>query len=111
MSIAVTGSVAVDHLATFPGLFSEQLVPGKLDQLSLSFLVEELDVRHGGVAANIAAGLARLGLRPLLVAAAGGDFDGYRARLEAAGVDTAGVLVRASAYTAQFWCTTDLAQN
>ncbi|MEC3980517.1 carbohydrate kinase family protein [Amycolatopsis sp. H20-H5] len=111
MSIAVTGSVAVDHLATFPGLFTEQLVSGKLEQLSLSFLVDRLDVRHGGVAANIAAGLARLGHRPLLVAAAGRDFGGYRARLEETGVDTTTVLVCEDAYTAQFWCTTDQAQN
>lgn len=111
MSIAVTGSVAVDHLATFPGLFSKQLVPDKLEHISLSFLVDQVDVHHGGVAANVAAGLARLGHRPLLVAAAGGDFAGYRALLEDIGVDTAGVLIRASALTAQFWCTTDRAQN
>lgn len=111
MRTAVTGSVAIDHLATFPGSFGEQLIDGALDRISLSFLVNRLDVRYGGVAANITAGLGRLGQRPLLVAAAGHDFGEYRAWLEAAGVDTAGVLVDEEAHTARFWCTTDREQN
>ena len=65
MRIAVTGSIATDHLMTFPGSFTEQLIADKLDKVSLSFLVDELDIRRGGVAANIAFGLGVLGLRPL----------------------------------------------
>jgi adenosine kinase len=73
--IAVTGSIATDYLMTFPGRFTEQLVPDQLERVSLSFLVDELEVRRGGVAANIAFGLARLGLSPLLVGAVGDDFN------------------------------------
>jgi adenosine kinase len=50
----VTGSIATDHLMVFPGLFAEQLVEGKLDKVSLSFLVDELQVYRGGIAANVA---------------------------------------------------------
>ena len=50
MRIAVTGSIATDHLMTFPGKFVEQLIPDKLDRVSLSFLVDELAIRRGGVA-------------------------------------------------------------
>ena len=52
MRIAVTGSIATDHLMTFPGSFTEQLLADKLDKVSLSFLVDKLEVRHGGVAAQ-----------------------------------------------------------
>jgi adenosine kinase len=105
--IAVTGSIATDHLMNFPGRFAEQLLPDQLANLSLSFLVDELVVRRGGVAANIAFGLARLGLHPLLVGAVGEDFADYRSWLERAGVDTTAVQVSELAHTARFVCTTD----
>jgi adenosine kinase len=111
MRIAVTGSIATDHLMVFPGSFASQLLADSLDKVSLSFLVEQLDIRRGGVAANIAFGLARLGGRPLLVGAVGSDFDGYRAWLESHGVDTSWVHVSNSKHTARFLCTTDDYQN
>jgi adenosine kinase len=110
--IAVTGSIATDYLMTFPGRFSEQLVADQLDRVSLSFLVDELEVRRGGVAANISFGLAQLGLRPLLVGAVGEDFDAdYRSWLNRHGVDTSTVRVSELKHTARFLCTTDLDQN
>ena len=90
MRIAVTGSIATDHLMTFPGRFVDQLVAGKLDKLSLSFLADSLEIRRGGVAANIAFGMGCLGIGPLLVGTVGADFADYRAWLEAHGVDTSG---------------------
>ena len=69
MKIAVTGSIATDHLMHFPGRFAEQLLADQLHKVSLSFLVDDLVVRRGGVAANIAFGMAQLGLRPVLVGA------------------------------------------
>ncbi|MPZ00034.1 MAG: carbohydrate kinase family protein, partial [Actinophytocola sp.] len=60
MRIAVTGSIATDHLMSFSGKFSDQFVADQLDHVSLSFLVEELDIRRGGVAANISFALGRM---------------------------------------------------
>lgn len=111
MQIAVTGSIATDHLATFPGRFRDSLVSDRLDSVSLSFLVDELVIRRGGVAANIAFGMARLGLRPVLVGAAGQDFGDYRSWLDGAGVDTASVHLSTLRHTARFLCTTDAEQN
>jgi adenosine kinase len=105
--IAVTGSIATDHLMTFPGSFTDQLIAEKLDKVSLSFLVDELAIRRGGVAANIAFGLGVLGLRPLLVGGAGADFAEYRGWLEDHGVSTAGVRESVIRHTARFVCTTD----
>jgi adenosine kinase len=109
--IAVTGSIATDHLMTFPGKFTDQLIADKLDKVSLSFLVDELDIRRGGVAANIAFGLGVLGLRPLLIGAVGADFADYRQWLENHGVSTAGVRESLLRHTARFVCTTDADGN
>jgi adenosine kinase len=110
VQIAITGSIATDHLMTFPGRFADSLVVEQLDRLSLSFLVQDLDVRRGGVAANIAFGLGNLGLRPLLVGAVGADFVDYRAWLERHGVDCGGVRTSELRHTARFICTTDIDQ-
>jgi adenosine kinase len=108
MRVAVTGSIATDHLMHFPGRFSEQLLADQLHKVSLSFLVDDLVVRRGGIAANIAFGMAQLGLRPALVGAVGADFDlDYRSWLDRHGVDTASVHVSDTAHTARFVCTTD----
>src|SRR5436190_18112452 len=107
MKIAVTGSIATDHLMHFPGRFAQQLLPDQLHKVSLSFLVDDLVVRRGGVAANIAFGMAQLGLRPVLVGAVGADFADYRSWLERHGVDCLSVHVSDVAHTARFVCTTD----
>jgi adenosine kinase len=104
---AVTGSIATDHLMRFPGRFADSLIGTHLDRVSLSFLVEDLVIRRGGVAANIAFGMGVLGLRPVLVGAVGTDFAGYRTWLEGHGVDCAALHVSATARTARFTCTTD----
>jgi adenosine kinase len=109
--IAVTGSIATDHLMTFSGRFAEQLLPDQLDKLSVSFLVSDLEIRRGGVAANISFGMGLLGLRPLLVGAVGPDFAEYGAWLERHGVDVSGVFVSELRHTARFVCTTDADSN
>ncbi|MFD9225582.1 carbohydrate kinase family protein [Streptomyces sp. NPDC060064] len=111
MRIAVTGSIATDHLMTFPGRFADQLVGDQLHTVSLSFLVDNLDVRRGGVGANICFGMGQLGTRPVLVGAAGADFDEYRAWLDRHGVDTGSVRISEVLHTARFVCTTDADHN
>ena len=107
MPVAITGSIATDHLMHFPGRFADQLVPEQLDRISLSFLVDDLAIHRGGSGANIAFGLGVLGQGPLLVGAVGGDFGEYRAWLEAHGVDCSAILVCDDVHTARFVCTTD----
>ncbi|WP_053727707.1 MULTISPECIES: carbohydrate kinase family protein [unclassified Streptomyces] len=111
MRIAVTGSIATDHLMTFPGRFADQLVADQLHTVSLSFLVDNLDVRRGGVGPNICFGMGQLGGRPILVGAAGSDFDEYRAWLDRHGVDTGSVRISEVLHTARFVCTTDADHN
>ena len=76
MAIVITGSVAYDYLMTFPGYFRENILPDKLDKISLSFLVDTMTRQRGGVAPNIAYTLALLGEKPMVFATAGEDFEG-----------------------------------
>ncbi|MCW1958452.1 MAG: carbohydrate kinase family protein [Mycobacterium sp.] len=107
MTIAVTGSIATDHLMRFPGRFSEQLLAEHLQKVSLSFLVDDLVVHRGGVAGNMAYAIGVLGGDATLVGAAGVDFTDYREWLESAGVNCGSVLVSDTQHTARFVCTTD----
>jgi adenosine kinase len=107
MPVLVAGSIATDHLMHFPGKFSEQLLADQLHKVSLSFLVDDLVVRRGGVAPNICYGMAQLGGEPVLIGAVGEDFDDYRAWLERHGVDCRHVYVSPLHHTARFVCTTD----
>ena len=107
MTIAVTGSIATDHLMHFPGRFGEQLLPDQLEHISLSFRVDEWVVRRGGGAANSCFGMGQLGLRPALVGAVGSDFADYRGWLERHGVDCGSIYVSEIAHTSRFVCTTD----
>lgn len=111
MPIFVTGSIATDHLMNFPGKFTDSLVAETLHKVSLSFLVDDLEIRRGGVAPNIAFGMGCLGLNPVLVGAVGSDFADYESWLQRHGVDTTGVHVSETRHTARFICTTDDEQN
>jgi adenosine kinase len=91
----------------FPGRFAEQIMPEAIHRISLSFLVDDLVVRRGGIGANIAFGMGVLGCRPVLVGAVGNDFADYQSWLERHGVDCSGVHVSEVAHTARFVCTTD----
>jgi adenosine kinase len=111
MPIVVTGSIAFDYLMSFPGKFTDHILPEHLSRVSLSFLVDSMDKRRGGCAPNIAYTLALLGERPKLMATAGRDFDEYRRWLTAAGVDTSLVKELPDTFTASFFCSTDSANN
>lgn len=111
MRLAVTGSIATDHLLTFDGRFVEQLLPDQLDKLSVVFLASDLQVRRGGTGANIAFGLGVLGQSPLLIGSVGKDVADYVTWLADHGVDTSGVRVSDTLASARFTVTTDNDQN
>jgi adenosine kinase len=108
MSIILTGSIAFDYLMSFPGYFKDHILPDHLENISLSFLVDEMVRQPGGVAANIAYTLGLLCEVPRLVATAGVDFSEYQKILDDAGVDTSGVKIIENKFTASFFVNTDL---
>ena len=109
--IVVTGSVAFDYLMTFPGKFTEHLIPDKMHRLSVSFLVDEMRRVPGGCGPNIAYGLALLGERPALLATAGKDAEEYREKLARDGVDVEWLRIQSDLFTASFFVSTDQDQN
>jgi adenosine kinase len=111
MDIIVTGSIAYDYLMRFPGRFTDHLMREKLDQVSLSFLVDDMSKHWGGNGANIAYTLALFGEHPKVFATAGRDFGDYRLWLERVGVDCSLVQQLEDVFTASFFANTDLDNN
>jgi adenosine kinase len=109
--IVVTGSVAFDYLMTFPGRFTDHLIPDRMSRLSVSFLVDDMRRVPGGCGPNIAYGLALLGERPALLATAGSDAAEYREMLAREGVDVGGLRLESDLFTASFFVSTDEEQN
>ncbi len=107
MKFLITGSIAYDYLMTFPGYFKDQILPDQIENISLSFLVDSMVRRRGGVAPNIAYTMALLGERPMVMGTVGQDFSDYRAWLEEHGIDTAHIKTIDNEYTASFFANTD----
>lgn len=78
MKVIVTGSLGYDYIMDFPGRFADRIMPDKIHEISLSFVVEKLVKQFGGTAGNIAYTLKLLGLEPLILSAAGNDFSQYK---------------------------------
>jgi adenosine kinase len=89
--IVVCGSIAIDRIMNFNGSYHELIEPSKLETLSISVLVDSLNVARGGNGANIAYSLASLGDKPSLLGSVGQDGRDYVASLADVGVDTAAV--------------------
>jgi adenosine kinase len=111
MDMIVTGSIAYDYLMRFPGRFIEHLMQEKLEQVSLSFLVDDMSKHWGGNAANIAYTIALFGLHPKAFGTVGRDFGDYRLWLERIGVDCSLVQQIDDVFTASFFANTDLDNN
>jgi adenosine kinase len=111
MSALICGSLAFDTITTFPGKFSQQILPDQVHILNVSFLVPTLRKEFGGCAGNIAYTLAQLGGKPVVMAAMGPDGQDYLARMQAWGADTTCVRTMDDSYTAQAIIITDIDNN
>lgn len=111
MAIMISGSVAFDYLMTFPGYFRDNILPEKLDKISLSFLVDNMSRQRGGCAPNIAYSMALLGEKPKVLATVGVDFGEYRGWMENHGIDANYIFEIPDKYTASFFVNTDLENN
>src|SRR5512146_1758383 len=89
--LIVCGSIAIDRIMNFSGRYRELVKPDKLHVLSLSVLLDKLEDTPGGIGANIAANLARLGEKPVLLGSAGQDAKSYMEELSGLGIDTSHV--------------------
>jgi adenosine kinase len=111
MNILVSGSLAYDRIMDFPGRFEDHILPEKIHILNVCFTVNGLVEKFGGTAGNIAYNLSLLGEAPVIVAAAGRDFDRYRRWLQTRGLPTSGIRQVEEEFTASAYITTDLSDN
>ena len=111
MSALICGSLAFDTIATFPGRFSQQIMPDQLHILNVSFLVPTLRREFGGCAGNIAYSLSQLGGQPLIMATLGADGAEYLQRVASWGASTALIRTVPDAHTAQAIIITDTDNN
>jgi adenosine kinase len=111
MTVIATGSVAHDYIFTFRGRFGDHILPDKAHIINLSFLVDSMARRRGGVAGNYAYTLSLLGHPAAVLATIGSDGEDYRAWLQTLGIDCRGLRVVPGEHTATGFMTTDLNHN
>lgn len=109
--ILCTGSIAYDYILTFKGRFKEHILLDKTHILNLSFLVDDLQKRRGGVAGNYAYNLALLGYPAAVLATAGSDATEYRDWLVSRGIDCHGLRLLDGEISATGFTTTDMDDN
>ncbi len=109
--VVCTGSIAYDYILSFKGRFKDHIIPDKTHILNLSFLVDDLQKRRGGVAGNYAYNLALLGYPAAVLATAGSDAHEYRDWLAGLGIDCRGLRLLDGELSATGFTTTDLDDN
>lgn len=109
--VLCTGSIAYDYILTFKGRFKDHILLDKTHILNLSFLVDDLQKRRGGVAGNYAYNLALLGHPAAVLATAGADASEYRDWLVGHGVDCRGLRLLEGEMSATGFTTTDMDDN
>ena len=111
MPALICGSLAFDTITTFPGRFSQQILPDQVHILNVSFLVPTLRREFGGCAGNIAYSLKQLGGEPLIMATLGTDGQDYLARVRSWNASTEYIRMVEDSYTAQAIIITDTDNN
>ncbi|HEY56222.1 MAG TPA: carbohydrate kinase family protein [Dehalococcoidia bacterium] len=111
MNIIVSGSLAYDRIMTFPGKFSDHILPGKLHVLNVSFTVNGMVEKLGGTAGNIAYALSLLEEKPIILATVGQDHHRYFVWLAQNQIARDSIKVIEDEFTASAYITTDRADN
>lgn len=109
MQLILTGSIALDRIMRYDGSFAKVIDPNKLEVLSLSLLLQDVQESRGGVAANIAYSVALFGDHPILYGSVGENGRSYMEQLATLGVDISQIHY-SKLHTASFTVMTD-AQN
>ena len=110
-SALICGSIAWDTIMVFRDRFSNHIIPDRIHQLNVSFLVPDMRREFGGCAGNIAYNLKLLGDVGYPMATVGRDFGPYREWMARNQIPTDYIRVIATEHTAQAFITTDLDDN
>mgnify|MGYP000949224143 CR=1 FL=1 len=108
--VIVIGSVAIDRIMNFSGQYRDLIDQENIEILSVSVLVDTLEIAEGGTGGNISSNLARLGENPILLSSVGNDAKSYVDRLSNLGVNSSKINF-SKLPTASFNVLTDSAEN
>lgn len=111
MPALICGSLAYDTIMAFEDRFKNHILPDKIDVMSVSFLVPDMQRQFGGCAGNIAYNLKLLGGEPVPMATVGGDFKPYRDHFTKLGIRLDQVKEISDLFTAQAFIITDQDDN
>lgn len=111
MSIAISASLAYDHIMNFPDSFKNHIMPDQIHILNVCFMVDRLDRSWGGVAANIGFFMKKLGSEPLIISALGKDGSDYIKYLKENNLKTNYIKTDKTKLTASAYITTDADDN
>ena len=111
MSIAISASLAYDHIMNFPDSFKNHIMPDQIHILNVCFMVDKLERTWGGTAANIAFNMKMLGGEPLIISALGKDGSDYLDYFQKLGLNTKYIRQDKSQLTASAYITTDADDN
>jgi adenosine kinase len=109
--LIITGTVAYDYIMDFPGMFSDHVLPEKVHNINLSFIVNKFARRRGGTAGNVSYGLGLLGAEHLLFTTAGKDFGEYKKAFSKLKIETKHILIDKENYTSTGFALTDKTDN
>jgi adenosine kinase len=108
--LVITGSIAIDRIMGFDGRYQDLITPENIKSLSISPLLNRLEISNGGVAANVCYSLALLGDAPVLLGSVGADASAYMDSLKRLGVNISHVHT-SDVPTASFSVITDRDEN
>lgn len=86
--VFVFGSLVGDNITILPGLFENYIMPERINNLNVSFCVDDLRSSWGGTGGNIGYNLQLLGGHPVIVSAIGKNGGPYLRHLQNHGINT-----------------------
>lgn len=95
----------------FPDYFKNHILPDKIHNLNVAFLIDGIKLNFGGTAGNIAYNLKLLGEDPVIISTAGKDFEKYREWLKKNGIGCKNIRIIKDEFTALAHIITDQGDN
>ncbi|MFN2355667.1 MAG: carbohydrate kinase family protein [Desulfopila sp.] len=111
MKIVISGSLAYDRIMDFPESFADHLLPEKLNEINVCFMVNGMTENFGGTAGNIGYALKLMQGTPEISACLGKDSYRYIEWLQKNNIATTKIHVREDEWTAGANITTDIKNN
>lgn len=103
--------MAYDSIMDFQDYFKNHIIPDKIHNLNVSFIIDDMKLNYGGTAGNIAYNLKLLGESPLIISTAGKDFSKYRQWLSDNDINHSKIKIIDKEFTALAHIITDRGDN